>query len=340
MSREIAEALVDKVCQSVQANGLRKIAFRVAGGEPLLNVGAFKHLVEYSDKRLRRELGIAFQLAVISNGTLLDREWVQFFNRYSVDVAISMDGLAVEHDKARPLRNGKGSHQMIMRGIQACLDGGILPSILITITPDNVAGIPEFSRSLIDAGLPFRYSLPKGTLIDPQAREHFISNTIQAIEESYTYFEQALLASSHLDFVHLLGDMDFPMGPRTAPCGAGSYSASVDCAGNLAFCQMVNDEAKIGGVELAKDILEQIRGQQYMPDVQTLAPECSACLISNECAGGCPVTRHLTHGTATAPSPYCEVWKALFPKVIRLRALRILKANVRDSHSPSPMQLQ
>ena len=52
---------------------------------------------------------------------------------------------------------------------------------------------------------------------------------------------------------------------------------------------------------------------------------CRDCAWRYWCAGGCPLLAYRTAGRSDAPSPYCAVYKALYPDVLRLEGLRLLK---------------
>ena len=64
--------------------------------------------------------------------------------------------------------------------------------------------------------------------------------------------------------------------------------------------------------------------------------ECRDCQWKYWCAGGCPLETYRKTGTYTAKSPNCNIYKALFPEIIRLEGLRMLEA-ARPVLESSPM---
>jgi uncharacterized protein len=52
--------------------------------------------------------------------------------------------------------------------------------------------------------------------------------------------------------------------------------------------------------------------------------DCRSCKWRYGCAGGCPLLALRTYGKPSASSPYCSVYKALFPRLLRLEALRLI----------------
>jgi uncharacterized protein len=78
------------------------------GGEPLLRFELIKYAVEYAtskDKNMR--------FSITTNGTLLNEEIVDFFNKYFSIVNISIDGKKETHDYYRKTILGEGSFDKI-----------------------------------------------------------------------------------------------------------------------------------------------------------------------------------------------------------------------------------
>ena len=77
----------------------------------------------------------------------------------------------------------------------------------------------------------------------------------------------------------------------------------------------------------ATDPLAEIRlyadGFQNLPAVEKEG--CRDCTWRNWCAGGCSLLTYRMTGRNDVKSPYCNVYKALFPEMLRLEGLRLLK---------------
>jgi uncharacterized protein len=63
--------------------------------------------------------------------------------------------------------------------------------------------------------------------------------------------------------------------------------------------------------------------------IQNLSVEekagCKTCEWKYWCAGGCPLATFRMTGRYDVKSPYCNIYKALFPEALRLEGLRIMK---------------
>ena len=52
---------------------------------------------------------------------------------------------------------------------------------------------------------------------------------------------------------------------------------------------------------------------------------CQDCQWKYWCAGGCPLETYRMTGRYDLKSPNCHIYKALYPEVLRLEGLRMLK---------------
>ena len=90
------------------------------GGEPLLNsanlVLALDQQATLADRLASRfpQISFATSTSVSTNGTLLSPNLAKVFADYDVEVILSIDG--PEHDTYRPLRDGGGSLNRVLRG--------------------------------------------------------------------------------------------------------------------------------------------------------------------------------------------------------------------------------
>jgi len=64
-----------------------------------------------------RPESVRIAYGIQSNGTLIDDAWIDFFERHSVTLGISLDGPRDLHDSHRKYRSGAGSHDRAVAGI-------------------------------------------------------------------------------------------------------------------------------------------------------------------------------------------------------------------------------
>jgi uncharacterized protein len=58
-------------------------------------------------------------------------------------------------------------------------------------------------------------------------------------------------------------------------------------------------------------------------------PGCRNCEWRYICGGGCPLLTKNQYGTFRHPSPYCEVYRAVIPVLLRVNALQLIRSTRR-----------
>ena len=139
MSKETADKALALVFRS--PSPLIKIEFQ--GGEPLLNFGLIKHIVEQAEainKLEKRDLEfvIATNLALISDEALI------FCKAHNILISTSLDGPADLHNRNRP-RPGGDSYQRTIAGINRVRNalGRDRVSALMTTTQASLGRVKD-----------------------------------------------------------------------------------------------------------------------------------------------------------------------------------------------------
>jgi uncharacterized protein len=112
--------------------------------------------------------------------------------------------------------------------------------------------------------------------------------------------------------------------PHKHTCSVGQDYLVFDQHGRIAKCQMQMHQPV---TDLhAEDPLAQIRVDQM--GVQNIAVDekegCRDCEWKNWCTGGCPLETYRATGRYDVKSPNCNIYRAIFPDVLRLEGLRLL----------------
>jgi uncharacterized protein len=162
MSDEIIDYAVDRISQHVQQNQLASVRIILHGGEPLL-VGpdSLSRIVERLRARMPSSSVVSISLQ--TNGLLL-KENLRLLNRLGVQVGVSLDGAAADHDRHRKFRNARGSHSAVVSGLMALssedyrhLFRGVLCTIDLSSNPlSTYEHLLQFGPPAIDFLLPHR----------------------------------------------------------------------------------------------------------------------------------------------------------------------------------------
>lgn len=143
---------------------------------------------------------------------------------------------------------------------------------------------------------------------------------IEGLLRVYSYIEKNLpedsLINSLLDKVTSKA--------HTHTCGVGQNYLVINHFGHLSQCQMHLDQPVSNNISNSSMLLEVKQGPiQNLPVDQK--SECRKCSFRYRCTGGCPLETYRATGRWDVKSPHCHIYKTLYPRVLRLEGLRLVK---------------
>ncbi len=329
-------AAVDAALRSAHRHGYSRLLLKYSGGEPLLHLPLIEQIHHYAQEQAAKA-GIALCGVILSNGVGINQQVAERMYALGVDLMVSLDGLAAIHNQQRPMQQGQGSWAQVWAGIQHAQDAHIPLTISVTVSRITLAGLPSLVALLLEHKLPFTLNFYRDhdthnapdmpDTLDTNAELSLLTldshQVIAGMRAAYQVIEQNLpdysLLGCLLDRVH--------MGvSHQHACGVGESYLVIDTAGGVAKCHMAIGQ-RVATVwdddPLALAHADTISVQN--PPVGERA-ECSECLWSGWCAGGCPTMAFRTSGVYRGISPLCRVYRALIPDVLRLEGRRLLRS--------------
>ena len=114
MSQDVAQKAVERIAEHAEDHGLDSVDIIFHGGEPLL-AGAewLADLAEALHARVPAQVNLALQ----TNGTLLDRPMLETLKSLHVQVGVSLDGDAEATGRHRRYANGRNSFDAVADGL-------------------------------------------------------------------------------------------------------------------------------------------------------------------------------------------------------------------------------
>ncbi|GCF08430.1 radical SAM/SPASM domain-containing protein [Dictyobacter arantiisoli] len=323
MAEDTMRRSVDAVIRSALLNGYQGIHLTYAGGEATLRLPQVIATHDYALQQTEIH-GLTLVAGMISNGAAFPVRMIEQLKERHINVALSLDGIAADHDQQRPLINGAGSFALVDRTITRLLQHGLVPSINVTVTQRNLARLPELLGYILARDLPFGLSYYRDNDCSSRLTDLQFSDTqmIQGMHAAFTYIEKHLPASTLLD---ALVDKTKMYGSRTYHCGVGRDYLAINQRGGIASCQMeiANPLTTIAAENPLRVIRAERRGVQAVAVQEKEG--CRDCEWRNWCSGGCAMLTYRMTGRSDIKSPNCAIYKALFPAALRLEALRLLK---------------
>lgn len=338
MSEDTGMAAVDAVFRAAEQGGFQGIKLKFAGGEASLNAGRVLAMHDYAKERANAQ-GLALASVILSNGARLEPRLVAELASREIHVSISLDAIGDAHDQQRRFLSGRGSSQRVVATIDQLVAAGLQPSIAITLTEHNTESLAETVEFILSRNLMFTISFVRDNeqISDYDALRLREQRLMAALDSVFDRIETMLPSYS------LLGVLDRASleAPHAKTCGVGESYIVIDQQGKIASCHM--DLAKpVGDVKSAKLlplIAQPPSGLRNLPVEEKEG--CKSCAWRYWCTGGCPKMTYRATGRHDIKSPFCSIYKASFPRLLRLEALRLLKHgpfagqhNVAENGSP------
>ncbi|MGH6657990.1 MAG: FxsB family cyclophane-forming radical SAM/SPASM peptide maturase, partial [Actinocrinis sp.] len=162
ISGETATLVARRIAEHAAAHKLPEVRVVLHGGEPLLLgprrtrdvLNILRDTVQSDETRL--------DLRIHTNAVLLDRDFLDLFAEYGVQVGVSLDGDRAANDRHRLYRDGRSSYDKVAKALSLLrsapyrhLYAGLLCTIDIANDPDAVyRGLLEHEPTRIDFLLP------------------------------------------------------------------------------------------------------------------------------------------------------------------------------------------
>lgn len=320
MSLETGLQAVDRLFELAEKHGHPEVKIKYAGGEPTMNWELIPALHERAKLRAQ-ETGLRLNEVLVTNATLLNHERLQFIKDEGFRLSISLDGFGEGHDRQRPVRNGNPTFERVFRSVLLALEAGLKPYLITTITRLNVDEVPALVAFALEHRLMLNLNL---------YRPHHLDDTLAADNSSVTRALQEALKVIEANlpdynFMEGLIDRSNFGAAHQHVCGAGRNYLSIDTDGSVLPCHMLTGY-NLPGIPL--QMLESPRFDDFPNPPIDQRNGCNTCEWRYWCAGGCPIHAKNVTGTSNVSSPYCSVYKAIYPELVRLQALQLLQADI------------
>ena len=172
------ELLQHFVSQYIEAQTQPDVLFTWHGGEPLLRpLSFYRRVLELQLPYWRQ--GYRISNCIQTNGTLLNDEWCDFFARNGWLVGISIDGPQEMHDAYRKTRDGRGSWQQVMHGIELLKKHGVEWNAMAVVNRLNAEKPEEFYHFFREIGCQYLQFAPIVERIAPHSDGRHLATPMQ-----------------------------------------------------------------------------------------------------------------------------------------------------------------
>ena len=299
---------------------LNEINIVFHGGEPLM-CGSKK--IEDFVMLIRSIVGnkIPVYFSLQTNGTLIKEDFIKFCSENQVGISVSIDGPAGIHNKHRPYKNKKNTHEDVFENIMLLkrypnVFEGVIGVIDPTFEPDEIFSFfRDYAIYNIDLLLPDStyQDPPVGRIEDKLLYERWLIKafdvwfekypelhfrTFETLLQSILGIDTALDAFGGGDLNYLTVETD------------GSYHTSdilKSTYENASFTGFFLSDATIDEVLKSAKVIEY----NSLLDKSRLPVECINCEFIEQCGGGSLPHRYSVENQFDNPTVYCKEMKAI-----------------------------
>lgn len=321
MSEAVLEAAIYRIRRHCAASGQTTVNLLFHGGEPcLMGAERFRRWCDHIRDSLQDQVRTRFVLQ--TNGTLLDRKWIDVIREQGVNVGVSLDGPEAIHDSMRVTHKGSGSYAMALRGIDLLREADLSFSILAVVTLGadgadvhrHLAALSPFSIEYIlpdftqDSIGPIREqygATPGADFLIAAFDEWWFNGTIELTVSPFTHMSRAVLGGRHrVDFIG-----NNPLGYLFIETNGAIEGLDV-----LKVCQ---NGLSATGLNVFEHDFTAIRAlgslhSQAVFEGMPLPSGCRGCPECDTCAGGYLPHRYSAARGFDNPSAWCLDWLRLF----------------------------
>lgn len=306
MTFEVGAAAIDFLIEKSKNRQNLEVDF--FGGEPLMNMGVVKRIVEYANEKVK-EAGKSIHFTMTTNGVLLGEENRRWLNDNMFNVVISIDGRPEVHDKLRVTPNHKGCQALVLENAKEFrkIRGDKSYYIRGTFTANNL----DFSKDVLylnDEGFD-QISVEPVVLpqSDPLAiKEEDIDKVLAEYDVLAKEYIKRRKTDKWFNFFHFM--IDLKQGPcvykRLRGCGAGNEYVAITPTGDIYPCHQFagQTEYKMGSV---LDRTFDTNAQKRFAECTVYTKKgCSDCVAKYYCSGGC--NANAVHFSGDINTPYKE----------------------------------
>jgi uncharacterized protein len=317
MTTETLERLVDTYLFYSYPNS----TFAFQGGEPTLaGLGFYEKLVELQQQYGRGGQNVSNALQ--TNAILIDDSWCALFRQYNWLLGVSLDGPREIHDLYRYNKEGRGTWQRVMAGIETLKKNRVEFNILCVLSQANVEKPRELYKFFRGLGIDNIQYIP---LAEFDGLGNALPFTITA--EQYGRFlcdtfdlwwpDRRKIRIRYFDNL-----AEAVAGQKPGTCTLHETCDSyvvVEYNGDVYPCDFfVESDWKLGNVTLDSwpEIARRTRRYSFAAKKTLAHPECQVCEYQSICHGGCPKFRHSPHRRFEDLDYFCQAYKMIYAKAV------------------------
>lgn len=253
------------------------------GGEPLLNW----HLIKEALPILRND-NRCNNIIIITNGTLLTKEKIEYLNKYNAYYSLSFDGLWNENN--RPFKNNKSSLDFYIQNRELFGQGN---SSKVMVSPSSISTLVQNYQFFVEKyNFPFPdFSLVRDDIWTEDDINLFEIECKKLVEKNIEYIKNGILTFCgffKLAFLDIVFNREF--GKRKFGCFAGVNGAAFFPNGDVYPCARFGNNNKFKLYSISNNKIEKFNNpiikNENLFNLEKFE-KCQNCQLFEFCNSGC-----------------------------------------------------
>ncbi len=278
----------------LRGSTLRKPEMVFYGGEPFLAYDTLR----YATRKAREVFGGQIDVAVFTNGTLIQPEMAAFLREHDVFVILSLDGPPAVNDMMRVYHDGAGSARLALRGYRTLLEAGCKVGISCVMAQHNAYALEQTARFLLSELKPMDLGLSTLHLFAGGENPHDVPAELIS-EQLIRVFEFARSQGHYVEHIFRRVRPFVEQAPRLVDCPSCGGKIVVTPSRRVGFCEAYMTSGRFF-YPLNEFSLDSPGYREWSLRSPFLTPECHSCPAIGICGGGCPYDAEQTGGTISA----------------------------------------
>lgn len=309
MNERIIDTFLNKYIKYLKDQEITEANLQFYGGEPLCNWSIVKYCITEA-----KEI-FPFEFSIITNGTLLTEEMIDYFEKYDIGLGISLDGLKEVTDIHRKFKVGNASvYDTAFSNIRKLTQKKIRFALSVTVTEELLTHRTEVLDKLPKLNVnSINYNLLHTHVFEPNIYQYY-SDATDFLIESHNKLHNFKISDDRISRkIRSFVESTF----YYADCKAFSANQIVLWPnGDMSICQGELNKKRIHLGNIMTDAFEDIANNKKRLDVKNKLPifneRCTDCPYISLCGGGCALQAKEIEEFCGIDKPFCLHTEKLF----------------------------
>ncbi len=319
MNDDTLENMVKKVFDDVEYSA----NFAFQGGEPTMaGIEFFEKFHKFVEKYNTKKIIVNFSLQ--TNGTLLNKKWLELFKKHNYLIGLSLDGNKEMHDTFRIDAKGEGTFSRVLKAAKMMKKADVEFNILCVVNKliaQNGKLVYNFFRN---NGFRYYQFIP---CLDSLSCSEEKDYTLTAedygkfLDETFNLWYEDMMSGKRISVRHFDNYTKILLGEEPEACdmvGHCNMNAVLESDGSMYPCDFyVLDEFKVGNINEStfEELFKSEAEMRFLRTSLAVDEKCKVCRYFKICRGGCRRHKELT-AEGNYENRFCESYKYFFEKNI------------------------